>query len=556
MGVGVSNPVDESTKQEIQEIIKSVVVTFTLQYTKEYALALVQKIKMEANDKPEEWQLLERPPWSEDYKQGYLVKEGGIRKNWKKRFFAVRPNYTIDYFETEEEFKKGEKAKKKGSISLAGYRVIEDVNDGVLKRLTALAEKMGMNVSDIPKPKEYPPFTLELHHSRRRCYYIQCANEEEFKQWAEQFKTCCRRAWGLKNQEFVHKTAFDNAVRKTRWALGRWGWWSWGGSEEQILSDIISDEIDWKVMYKIYGKIQGPWMIRNKIRSEILKVLDTMVSAAVTPAWAAMEKAVEEIRPKIEPTIKEMVGPIFKAEADLMEKMKAGAMSIIDPILKEKVTPHLSQIVDVVKSPFKDAYEVAYTLFEEQINKFEIKGGVNETKKEFHHLDWYARSWYMWPALSKIEVLYEPLWALHTIFEDIWPWGLIWTGYDELRTKMDNAFYTFEQRLIQSMEAEQPADPKALVQKIKEGVLADFKSDASKSTLNWYASVLKTIVSPPFQKVVIPACETIISPIEDLVPEPLKQFIDPNQMFEDLLDGIIDGCIETILSADEEGKKE
>jgi len=412
-----------------------------------------------------------------------------------------------------------------------------------------------MNVSELPKPKEYPPFTLELHHSRRRCYFIQCANEEEFKQWAEQFKVCCRRAYGLKNQEFVHQKAFDEAVRTTRWELGRWGWYSWGGSEEQVLSDLISDEIDWKVMYKIYGKIAGPWIVRNQVRNQVLKALDTMVSAAVNPAWAAMAKVVEEIRPKIEPTIKEMVGPIFKAEADLIEKMKQGALSIIDPILKEKVTPHLGKIVEVIKSPMREAYDIAFTLFDEEITKFEVKGGINETKKEFYSLDWYARSWKMWPALSKIEVMYEPLWALHVIFEDIWPWGLIWQGYDEIRTRTDNAFYTFEQRLIQSMEAENPSDPKALVEKLKAGVMADFKADAQKSTLNYYAAIMKVIVMPPFEKVVIPACKTIIDPISDLVPEPLKQFIDPSAMFEELLDGIIDGCIETILSSDIEEKK-
>lgn len=61
MGNLPSNPVDESTKQEITELIKSILGTFTLNYVKEYALAMVLKIKMEANDKPETWNLLERP---------------------------------------------------------------------------------------------------------------------------------------------------------------------------------------------------------------------------------------------------------------------------------------------------------------------------------------------------------------------------------------------------------------------------------------------------------------------------------------------------------------
>jgi hypothetical protein len=57
------------------------------------------------------------------------------------------------YLCVKKEAKK-EKGKKRGSISVAGYRVIEDVNDGVLKRLHNMAEKMGMSVSDLPKGKE------------------------------------------------------------------------------------------------------------------------------------------------------------------------------------------------------------------------------------------------------------------------------------------------------------------------------------------------------------------------------------------------------------------
>ncbi len=43
------------------------------------------------------------------------MKEGAIRKNWKKRYFVVRPNYSIDYYESDTEAKKGDKAKKRGN---------------------------------------------------------------------------------------------------------------------------------------------------------------------------------------------------------------------------------------------------------------------------------------------------------------------------------------------------------------------------------------------------------------------------------------------------------
>lgn len=43
------------------ELIEAVLKTFTLQYTKAYAIALVKHIKEEVQETPVEWQLLERP---------------------------------------------------------------------------------------------------------------------------------------------------------------------------------------------------------------------------------------------------------------------------------------------------------------------------------------------------------------------------------------------------------------------------------------------------------------------------------------------------------------
>ena len=33
---------------------------------------------------------------------GYLTKRGAVVKNWKRRYFVVNPDYSVDYFENEE----------------------------------------------------------------------------------------------------------------------------------------------------------------------------------------------------------------------------------------------------------------------------------------------------------------------------------------------------------------------------------------------------------------------------------------------------------------------
>jgi len=548
MGGILSSPVDAATKQEMEDLIKAILKTFTLEYTKSYALSLVSKLRDDSNaPPPEQWQLLERPPWDQDYKKGYMMKEGGIRKNWKKRYFVVRPNYSIDYFETEAEFNKGEKAKKRGTIGLCGYRVVEDVNAGILNKLKQLAEKMNMDISQLPKPKEYPQFTIELHHERRRCYFIQAENEEEYKLWLEQLKTCCWRAYGYTNEDPVHKAAFDEGVKKTRWELGRWGGWSWGGSEEQILSDLIGDQIDWAIMGRIYAKITGPWSVRYAVRNQVLKALDKAVNTAVKPAWAAMEKVVKALREKIEPVIKEMIDPIAKATNEIMDKIKGAVMNLIEPLLKEHVSPHLGKILDVIKSPMVDGYQATTTIFEEHISKWEVKGtSKDELMKSFSDLDWVPRSWRMWSATDKLSIMYDALWALHSIFPDIYPYTAIWDGQDELRKRCDNAVYTWEQKLIVSAEKD-AGDVKASAEKLKLEVIEEFKQDSQKAVRIFYHTIIKKIVMPPFEALVVPACKAVLEPLAEAIPEPMKQFLDIMKMFEDLYNGIIDDSIKVVL---------
>lgn len=548
MGIGASNPVDEATKNEIQELIKSICKTFTVEYTKWYAIYLVEFLKNQAMEKHEDFKLLTRPEDTSDIKTGYLMKEGGMRKTWKKRYFVVKYDYKVDYYEKEDDLKKA-KPKAKGTMSLAGYWVNTDVNGGLLNRAKKMAEKMGVDFSELPKPKEYPPHTMEIYHWRRRSYYVQCENEEDFKQWTNTFQNCCRWAYGYNNKDPVHKQAFEEAIRRTRWELGRWGWYTWGGSEEQILSDLISDQIDWAIMGRIYSKLSGSWTIRNAVRNQVIKTIDSFVSAAVGPAWKAMDEAVKQVRPKIEPVVKEIADPLGKAQRQIIDKISEACLSIINPILQEHVTPHLGKIVEVIKSPMTEAFDESFKIYDEHFGKFSASN-KDEALKGFKDLDYLPRSWHMYKATDKTDCMYEPLWLLHVIFEDIYPWSYIYQAHDTIRTTMDNAAYTFEQRLLKAIE--EGADPNSVKDKLKAEVLEDYKTDANKLAVLYYADILKKIVMPPFNKLVVPACKEALEPLQDLIPDVLKNpvpLVNVYKLFDEVLDQVISGAINTVLSS-------
>jgi len=526
-------------KNEIAETIKKVITIFTAQYTKAYLLALVRLIELEQQKQPKEWQLEKRPRNERtDRKTGLLLKESDFFHKWNPRLFVFKPDYTCDYYTSEADKEKG--AKPKGTINFSGYYVVEDPNQGTLLRLKRLAEKMGIDLSKLPKPKEYPPLTFEVHHDRRPCLFFQAKTKEEFDSWVQEFRSACWNARGLTWDEWCHQQAFPIALRKTRWELGRWGWWGNGGTEEQLLSELISDELEYDIMARVYAKLPRalPWFITNKIRGGVQSTIDSMVLAAVKPAWAGMRKAVEKLRPEVEPTIRSSLEPIFKAKQDVIDKMREGVMSVIEPALKEHVTPHLGKIVGIIKSPLREAFDEAQRLFEAKVDKWEPKDDI---KRSFWELDWLGWSWWeLRTALDKVDAMYEPLWALRLVFEDIYPWHHIWKGHHKIYSTTDKAVYTFEKGVTESREKEG----------VKREVLEKFRHDGNIVIMNYYSTIMREIVLPPFEKIIHPLAKPIIEPLADAVPEPFKDFIDIRQMFEDLYHGVIDDSIRIILSSD------
>lgn len=104
----ISPPIDGATQEEIKELIKRVLVTFTTEYVKHYTLELVKKLLADASAEPgPEWKLMERPPRTDSFMEGWIEKEGGFfSKKFQKRYFVVRPDYMINNYETEAEAKK------------------------------------------------------------------------------------------------------------------------------------------------------------------------------------------------------------------------------------------------------------------------------------------------------------------------------------------------------------------------------------------------------------------------------------------------------------------
>jgi hypothetical protein len=107
-----------------------------------------------------------------DEKQGYLVKRGGFRKNWKRRFIVVGPAaldgcHVLRYFENEGDFSS---LKAKKAKYLGRFELVSDT-------------KMLLSGADFPEIPNTPWIFMVKFPSRE--LYLSAASEEERNEWVE-----------------------------------------------------------------------------------------------------------------------------------------------------------------------------------------------------------------------------------------------------------------------------------------------------------------------------------------------------------------------------------
>jgi len=203
------------------------------------------------------------------------------------------------------------------------------------------------------------------------------------------------------------------------------------------------------------------------------------------------------------------------------------------------------RFLDIIKSPVVTGYEEAGKLLENQFTSFAGKFNASQPEANFRDLDYWSR-WSWWearPATEKFDVMYEPLWALREIFTDIYPWSTIYNGQDQLRHILDNAVWTYQWELKKAV-SENKENP---CEHAKNCTMEKYREDAKIATFLFYLKIFKDIIMPMLNKLTQPACKAILDPLNDMIPDPLKTFIDINDMFDKLVNGIVDDALKNVL---------
>jgi hypothetical protein len=486
---GGSNPFDEEAQQSTQDIVTDVLSSFATSYPKEFVKACAMEA-MEGEEESEAMLLENSPP--EVRKEGWMVKEGAVRKNWKKRWFVVDADYNVKYYASPAVAAKG--GKPKGSFSPLSYKV--DKEEGKEDKMIVL--------------KPYWEDDLA-----KRTYRFKCETEEEFEEWAKFLGTATHNAANPMHEDGVRQEAFNASFEALCDAAGYYARWTPKGSENNMLCYIINKRVYREILReKVFPKITvSNETLKRKMEQKVLSVVSTTIVTAVDAAWKAATAAVDAISDPTKEAVGKVVGPIGEAISGAKDKIGENLQAALGPVCQAV----LSKVPVECLTTFLKVVAEHYCLLMKFYAEESDKGGSETapTPRAAYGLNW--KFWY-----SNFS---ESLYAADEIAEMVDGdknalWDLRDQCYGGAEALLMNALYTFHVN--------------------KDRNVAGFQllNDAKASMTDIAKGFLSAIITPKLMGEVSKLSEEFGGQIE--VPEQLADFFDPVGIIDEIAENFID----------------
>lgn len=529
--MGNANPINEATQQRINDRLQEVLKTFAVEFSKAYTQVVIDKARsdLEPDTSIESQMKLEEAPVPSDpVKKGMLTKRGESVKNWKARFFVAynaADNYKVEYYDGTSE-----SGKLKGTIYCAGYSAYEFDKD------------------DISEHGE-PGIKLVPWSSRRRTWWIKCADDNERKEWLSVFQTACYKAEAPHDKDECIAEAFNIAIRNTRWQCWIWGWYWPAGDEAERLGELILDVLDRDILNEVIGGIvEGP--AKALTIDLIRKSIGTTVKGACASAWTSSAAAVRGVSDKIQSTVKDLIGPILEKQVEFKNMIVDKISGKINPFLEEKGGALLRPVLNVVFKPVIRAFTEASKDFHKHIAGLIASGDFESSKFDstLKRCDWQME-WWSGPVGESYRILDKMYYSDFAAIMNLFSGGL--SGYtlyymiiDKMRLILHRAVYTFGS-LAKSVG---PTELLAALGHTTSRLFHDCVL-MIRTTMN---AVLRAILNSPINEMVITPCKELIAPLQetiDSIPIPgLGALLDLQKMLLGAVDDIVDGSIDALVS--------
>uniref|UniRef100_A0A672JVV5 Niban-like protein 1 n=1 Tax=Sinocyclocheilus grahami TaxID=75366 RepID=A0A672JVV5_SINGR len=476
-------------------------------YEQQYAVALFNKMRydIEGGGGPQN-QLLHRkvPLKNKSIFSGALFQYLEENKKWRNRFLFIPDSYNINYYENKQAHDRG--LHPKGNINCAGYRVLTSMEE-YLELLNTSLPGVKAKVGSSSFLKCATQFPLILWHPYARHYYFCMVTEKEQQKWNAVFQDCVRHTNnGLPEECKVQTPTFTDAVRLYRQTHGHYGTWDMMcGMPPQILANLVMETLLPEMRDLITPKLKGKMHERQRNwiedgvsgRHFIIMQLNEFFCLSVAL-----------VLPKAEKLLKVSIQPYISSILDaLMEPTSRGFFEVRDLFFRE--------LVDMSKNLLNDGNKEKLGEHMEKISML-----------AFHPVK-------MQNCYEKVETL--SLEGLQQRFDVSSPSVFVQRAQILMREQMDDAVYTFEQLLHQSLEGQEREDLCKTTQRCQDRVIKKFDYDSSTVRKKFFREALLQIFIPYMLKQLSPSCSAELPHFQELIFEDFSRFILVENIFEEVV---------------------
>ncbi|GIQ86248.1 niban-like protein, partial [Kipferlia bialata] len=420
-----------------KEMIKDMLGYFTKKYLETFTLNLVAHVKQELQElPPPDYQLLEADPDTEPLMQGWITKQGGTVKNWKKRYALMRPDYSIEYYVDVPA--EGKKNKQKGTIYPCGYTLVEE-----------------------PEHMEEKPLCLCLSHKRRRSYFFAPESEEDKKEWLKVLRVAVDNANPPVEKDPVLNKTFKEAYRYTRWYGRSYGWYRIDCDEGTLLGELINDCVIRDLADDLFRTLPSNPKMRQIAKKKMDDILAKMIISSVDSMFKGLKKQVAELKETLEPNhvaeLKETLD--LNHVAELKETLEPKMRELMSPIVRDPLKPHLdnfvvpalAKVLKVIVRPVDQAFESFLKEWDkrtEEVVKRVKAEGKDGLHKACHSTGSNYFYWSYWGGLRepcyKLDEMREPVDVLGEIVSHVRSYQFVSAAYSMMKELARKAYFTVE----------------------------------------------------------------------------------------------------------------
>uniref|UniRef100_A0A7N8XNW3 Niban apoptosis regulator 2b n=1 Tax=Mastacembelus armatus TaxID=205130 RepID=A0A7N8XNW3_9TELE len=518
-------------------------------YEQQYAVALFNKVRfdVEGGGGPQQQLLHRKIPLDKSIFSGVLSQYLEENKKWRNRFFFVPGSYSISYYDNKVSHDRG--LHPKGTINCAGYKVLTSM-EHYLDLISHCLPDVKAKVGTSPFLKCATQFPLILWHPYAHHYYFCVGTEKEQQKWHAVLQDCVRHTNdGLSEENKVQTPAFTDAVRLYRQVQGHYGTWEMMcGVPSQILSNLVMEGLLPELRELISPRLRGKLHERQRTWMLISDAVYSLVQGQCQAHYEVLLQKCEATCSTLEASIRTDMDQIITSKEHITSKIRAVILPKAEKLLKVSIEPYISSILDALMEPTSRGFsEVRDVFFRELVDM--SKNTLNDSNKETiaQHMEKISMLAFhpvkMQSCYEKVEHL--SLEGLQQRFDVSSPSVFIQRAQILMREQMDNAVYTFEQILHQSLESQGTDEFCKIIQRCQDRVIKKFDYDSSTVRKRFFREALLQIFIPYMLKQLSPSCTSVslrcycehqeLPRFQELIFEDFSQFILVENIFEEVV---------------------